>query len=96
MSIRERADGSGRRGLTARDPLGRAVDRPVFWWSAGAIFLVNAWLSAAEGHWVLAVLQALTCLWAGVAGVTARLTAPRWREPTDGPPQAVEGPYGSP
>jgi hypothetical protein len=94
MSIRERPGGSGRRGLTARDPLSRAVDRPVFWWSAGAIFLVNAWLSAAEGHWVLAALQALTCLWAGVAGVTARLTAPGYREPTGDSPHGPESPYG--
>jgi hypothetical protein len=95
MSLRERAGGSGRRSLPARNPLGRAVDRPVFWWSAGGIFFVNAWLSAAEGHWVLAVLQALTCLWAGVAGVTARLTAPGYREPTGRSPQAAECPYGS-
>ncbi|MBM7809064.1 hypothetical protein JOD57_004901 [Geodermatophilus bullaregiensis] len=56
-------------------PLGRAVDRPVFWWSAGAVFLANASLSAAEGRWVLAVLHVLTCLWAVVAGVTARVPA---------------------
>ena len=96
MRLRESAHGSGRQSRAARDPLGRAVDRPVFWWSAGGIFLVNAWLSAAEGHWVLAVLQALTCLWAGVAGVTARLTAQGYREPTAGSPQAADGPYGSP
>jgi hypothetical protein len=96
MSLRERAGGSGRGSLPARNPLGRAIDRPVFWWSAGGIFLVNALLSAAEGHWVLAALQALTCLWAGVAGVTARLTAPGCQEPTVGPPKRTpEGPYGS-
>ena len=96
MTLRERPDGSGRESTSARNPSGRAVDRPVFWWSAGAIFLVNAWLSAAEGHWVLALLQALTCLWAGVAGVTVLLTAPDYREPTVGPPRGTpDGPNGS-
>jgi hypothetical protein len=69
-------------------PLGRAVDRPVFWWSAAVVFLANAGLSAAEGRWVLAVLHALTCLWAVVAGVTARVPAQGSPEST-GPPTAA-------
>jgi hypothetical protein len=44
----------------------------VFWWSAGAVFLVNAGISAWAGQWVVAVLQPLTCVWAAVAGLTAR------------------------
>ena len=95
MSFRERPRASERGDLPARNPVGRAVDRPVFWWSVGGIFFTNAWLSAAEGHWVLAVLQTLTCLWAGVAAVTARLTSPGDREPTGGPPRASEIPYRS-
>jgi hypothetical protein len=59
---------------------GRAVDRPVFWWSAAAIFLVNAWISLAAGLWLVAVLQALTSLWALVAGATAWIAASPPRE----------------
>jgi hypothetical protein len=95
MSVRERPGASGRGGTPGRNLLGRAVDRPVFWWSVGGIFLANAWLSAAEGQWVLAVLQTLTSLWAGVAAVTARLTSPGYREPTGGPPRASEAHYRS-
>ena len=83
MSVRERPGASGRGDLPGRNSPGRAVDRPVFWWSVGAIFLVNAGLSAAEGRWLLAVLQALTCLWAAVAGVTAQFAAPDPGESTD-------------
>jgi hypothetical protein len=48
----------------------------VFWWSIGAVLLVNAALSAAERQWAVALLQALTFLWAVVAGVTARSVPP--------------------
>ena len=81
-----RAGAPGRAGSAAREPLGRAVDRPVFWWSIGAIFLVNAGLSAAEGRWLLAVLQALTCLWAAVAGLTAQCAAPGSGDPAGAGP----------
>ena len=77
----------GPEGRSPAPPIGRAVDRPVFWWSAGAVFLANAGLSAAEDQWILAVLHVLTCLWAVVAGVTARV-------PAAGPPasdRAAEG-----
>jgi len=76
-------DGPGRGDRPPRRPLGRAVDRPAFWWSAGAVFLANAGLSAAEDRWSLAVLQGLTCLWAVVAGVTLRDRAPASADPTD-------------
>ena len=89
MSLRERPGGSGRAGLPPGNSLGRAVDRPDFWWSAGAIFFVNAWLSVSEGRWVLAVLQALTCLWAVVAGVTARIASPGFGESTSVSPGAT-------
>jgi len=85
MSAHQLPDGSGRAGLPARNSFGRAVDRPVFWWSAAGIFFVNAGLSAAEDHWVLAVLQALTCVWAVVAGVTAHVGSP--------PQRADDAPY---
>jgi hypothetical protein len=72
--------------------LEQTVDRPLLWWSAGAVFLVNAGLSAVEDRWGLATLQALTFLWAAVAGVTARVTALRYRASTatqtGGPDQA--------
>ncbi len=61
----------GPEGRSPAPPIGRAVDRPVSWWSAGAVFLANAGLSAAEDQWILAVLHGLTCVWAVVAGVTA-------------------------
>ncbi|PRY50153.1 hypothetical protein LY71_104190 [Geodermatophilus tzadiensis] len=64
----------GRRSPASR--VGRAVDRPLFWWSAAAVFLANAGLSVAEDRWALAVLHALTCLWAVVAGVTVSRPAP--------------------
>jgi hypothetical protein len=48
-----------------------AVDRPLFWWTAATVFLVNAGLSAGEERWPAAVLQGLTALWASVAGVSA-------------------------
>jgi hypothetical protein len=76
---------SGGAGLAPRPALlcpERTVERPLLWWSAGAVFLVNAVLSAAEDRWGLATLQALTFLWAAVAGVTARLTALRYRAST--------------
>jgi hypothetical protein len=95
MSVHERADGSGRTGLLTRNRLGRAVDRPGFWWSAAAIFFVNALLSAAEGRWVLAVLQALTCLWAFVAGVTARLASPSSRTSSGASPAPTGSHYRS-
>ena len=81
----------GRRISASR--VGRAVDRPVFWWSAGAVFLANAGLSVAEGRWVLAVLHVLTCLWAVVAGVSARGPAAGTPEPA-GPAEgtATAGP----
>jgi hypothetical protein len=72
--------GPGRKARPSRFPLGRAVDRPVFWWSAGAVFLANSGLSMAEDRWGLAVLQVLTCMWAVVAAVTAR--DPGSSEPT--------------
>jgi hypothetical protein len=50
---------------------GRAVDSPAFWWSAAAVFLVNAALTAGEGRWLIGLLQILTATWAAVAGVTA-------------------------
>jgi hypothetical protein len=85
MSVGERPGASEQTDLPGRNSLGRAVDRPVFWWSVGGIFLANACLSAAEGHWVPVVLQTLTSLWAGVAAVTARLASPGSREGrTDG------------
>jgi hypothetical protein len=96
MSVRERPGASGRGDLPGRNLPGRAVDRPVFWWSVGGIFFANACLSAAEGHWVLVVLQTLTSLWAVVAAVTARLTSPVHREVTSGPRRASEGAYRSP
>jgi hypothetical protein len=71
-----------------RRPIGRAVDRPVFWWSAGGVFLANAGLLAAEDHWILAVLHGLTCLWAVVAGVTAGRAAP-------GPPEVTGAARGT-
>jgi hypothetical protein len=67
-----RPRGTRRAAGASRPPFGRAVDRPVFWWSAGAVFLVNAGFSIAGDHWAFAALQILTCLWAVVAGVTAR------------------------
>ncbi|SDX29745.1 hypothetical protein SAMN05660209_00073 [Geodermatophilus africanus] len=82
MSVRESPDGSGPADLPVRSPLGRAVDRPAFWWSAAAIFFANAWFSAAEGRWALVVLQALTSLWAVVAGVTAQHAPSHSREST--------------
>jgi hypothetical protein len=59
-------------GTPARPGPGRAVDRPGFWWAAGVVFLVNAGISAWAGQWAVAVLQLLTCVWAAVAGVTAK------------------------
>ena len=50
---------------------GRAVDSPVFWWSAAVVFLVNAALTAGEDRWLIALLQILTAVWAFVAGATA-------------------------
>lgn len=76
------AGGPGGEGRPPRPPRWWAVDRPVFWWSAGTVFLANAGLSASEGRWVLAVLQLLTCLWAVVAGVAVRDPARRSPEPT--------------
>jgi len=35
----------------------RAVDSPVFWWSAAVVFLVNAALTAGEGRSLIALLQ---------------------------------------
>ena len=70
------AGGPGRGDPPARPSLGRAVDRPVFWWSIGAVFLINAALSAAERRWGVALLQVLTFVWAVVAGVTARNVPP--------------------
>jgi hypothetical protein len=71
-----RAEGPAGEDPSAHDSLGRAVDRPAFWWSIGAVFLVNAALSAAERQWAVALLQGLTFLWAVVAGVTARNVPP--------------------
>ncbi|MCZ2860686.1 hypothetical protein [Blastococcus sp. VKM Ac-2987] len=62
-----------------------AVDRPLFWWTAATVFLVNAGLSAGEERWPVALLQVLTALWAAVAGVSA---AER------GAGSAVDGPGG--
>ena len=81
--------------VQARPPLVGFVDRPIFWWSAGAIFFLNACLSAAAGHWVMGVLQALTSLWAGVAAVTAGHAALGYREPTDGTFWTSEGAHHS-
>jgi hypothetical protein len=66
----------GRADRTSRHHLGRAVDRPWFWWSIGVVFLFNAALSANEHRWAVALLQALTFVWAVVAGVTARYVPP--------------------
>jgi hypothetical protein len=85
--------GSQQAATPPRHPRGRGADRPVFWWSAGGIFLVNAWISAAEGRWVLAALQFLTTLWATVAGVTAWVTRP---EPRDHPGPAAVSPATPP
>ncbi len=71
-----RAERTGREDRPSHPHLGRAGDRPWFWWSIGVVFLFNAALSAAEHRWTVALLQALTFLWAVVAGATAR----------DGPP----------
>jgi hypothetical protein len=71
-----RAERPGREDRPSRRRLGRAVDRPWFWWSIGVVFLFNAALSAAEHRWAVALLQALTFLWAVVAGVTARDAPP--------------------
>ncbi|MGR7026265.1 hypothetical protein [Geodermatophilus sp. URMC 62] len=95
MGLRGAAGGPGWAGPPARGALGRAVDRPLFWWSAGAIFLVNAALSAAEGRWLLALLQGLTCLWAAVAGVTAQVT-PGSGEPTGVSREQAGGPDRAP
>lgn len=65
---------AGRTGWWRR--AGRAVDRPVFWWAACAIFLVNSAMSVGQGQWVVALLQALTGVWAAVAGVTAAERSP--------------------
>ena len=80
----------------------RAVDRPVFWWSAGVVFLANAGLSAAEDRWSVALLQLLTAVWAFVAGVTAHERpspggsgGPRSAEPA-GEPSAEAGHGRSP
>jgi hypothetical protein len=91
MSVRAGTHGTGRDGLPARLPRGRAVDRPIFWWSAGGIFFVNAGLSAVADNWVMAILQGLTCLWAGVAGVAAGHAGAGHRRPTEGPPRVSEG-----
>jgi hypothetical protein len=71
-----RVEGSAGENAASRPSLVRAVDRPSFWWSISAVFLLNAALSAVERQWVVALLQALTFLWAVVAGVTARNTTP--------------------
>jgi hypothetical protein len=63
---------SGRPATTTpRRGRGRAVDSPVFWWSAAVVFLVNAALTAGEDRWLIALLQILTAVWAFVAGATA-------------------------
>ncbi|WP_448628524.1 hypothetical protein [Geodermatophilus sp. URMC 64] len=76
-----RAGDPGGEGRPSSGVLGRAVDRPVFWWSAGAVFLVNAGFSAGEGRWAVALLQVLTCVWAVVAGIAARQARPARGEP---------------
>ena len=80
------AGGEQRGGVVGRR-LRRAVDRPVFWWSAAAVFLANAALSAAEARWGVALLQTLTALWATVAGVTAAVAPPA------GPTAAEDRPF---
>lgn len=76
MDQRARVGWAGRRPPQSGGAVRRAVDLPAFWWTAGAIFLVNAVLSAAAGNWLLAALQTLTSVWAAVAGVTAGLKSP--------------------
>jgi hypothetical protein len=96
MNLHVRALGSQQAVPPARTNRGRGADRPVFWWSAGGIFLVNAWISAAEGRWVLAALQFLTTLWATVAGVTAWLTPPEPHEYTGHAAVSPTAPPGLP
>lgn len=76
IGSRVRAEDPGPQGWPSRIRRARAVDRPAFWWSIGAVFLVNAGLSAADGQWAVAILQLLTCMWAVVAGVTAQHASP--------------------
>jgi hypothetical protein len=69
--VRHAVDRAAGPGTAASRWAGRAVDRPVFWWGAGAVFLANAGLSVAEDRWPVALLQLLTAVWAFVAGMTA-------------------------
>jgi hypothetical protein len=67
-----RVESRGRATAALGHGRARAVDSPAFWWSAAVIFLVNAALTSGEGRWLISLLQALTAVWAFVAGVTAK------------------------
>jgi hypothetical protein len=42
---------------------------PWFWFACSVIFMVNGLFSAGRGDWLLAVLQSLTAVLAGVAAL---------------------------
>lgn len=57
-----------------------AVNRPIFWVASSAIFIINAVLSFAQGHWGLAALETATGTLALVAA--ASVAASRRRPPS--------------